>query len=167
MCLKFACFGCCPQDDDDAYSPVANTVPRGRQPPWPQHHPGRNEGWLRLHRWRRRTRRNTRRTRIRYHPTEHLKRPEKGRAQAQHATLRRPEGIMNNGHARCMLAFHRLLLHLLFCDTGLCKQTLKCIVMYLGKFVDIHPACALNKRDIYRLGLGGFKQVLEFFFSSL
>lgn len=33
MCLKIACFGCCPQDDDD-YSPVANTVP------WPQQHQG-------------------------------------------------------------------------------------------------------------------------------
>lgn len=39
MCLKFACFGCCLRDDDDDdYGPVANTVPRGRQPWPPQHH---------------------------------------------------------------------------------------------------------------------------------
>ncbi|KAG0548189.1 hypothetical protein BDA96_01G145300 [Sorghum bicolor] len=41
MCLKFACFGCCPQDEDDYSSVANNTLPRGRQPsPWPQQHQG-------------------------------------------------------------------------------------------------------------------------------
>jgi hypothetical protein len=50
---------------------------------------GSTAGGVRLHRRRRRTPRNTRRTRIRY-PTGHLKRPE---GRAQHATMSRPEGI--------------------------------------------------------------------------
>lgn len=65
--------------------------------------------------------------------------------------------------ARCMLAFHRLLLRLLFCGRGLCKQRddsdvellcnmfrkIRCYILYISS------VCSIG--DIYRLGLRRFK----------